>query len=216
MNIDFSRQQMVDQQVRAWEVYDPSVLQVLVDVPREQFVPAAFESMAFADIEIPIGHGEYMMTPTIEGRVLQALELQGTEHVLEVGTGTGFLTACLARLTNKVTSIDIHDDFIKMAGRNLENTGVDNAELLVMDAIEQLPEGRYDAIAMTGSIQTFDPRFVQALSPSGRLFVVVGDPPVMDARVVERTGKTDWQSESLFETNLQPLVHASLPAPFAF
>ena len=207
---------MVDQQVRAWEVYDASVLQVLRDVPRERFVPAGFESMAFADTEIPIGRGEYMMTPTIEGRVLQALELRGSEHVLEVGTGTGFLTACLARLAGKVTSIDIHDEFIKMAVRNLENTGVGNTDLLVMDAMEQLPDGQYDAIAATGSIQTFDPRFVDALVPGGRLFVVVGDPPVMEARIVERTGDGDWRSETIFETELKPLVNSSLPPQFSF
>lgn len=216
MNTDFARHQMVDQQVRAWEVYDASVLQVLVDVPRELFTPAGFEAMAFADIEIPIGRGEHMMTPAMEGRVLQALELRGTDRVLEVGTGTGFLAACIARLAEKVTSIDIHDEFITKAGRNLENTGVSNVELLAMDAMRELPDGPFDAIAVTGSVQAFEPRFVEALKPGGRLFVVVGNAPAMEARIVERIGESDWRSSTIFETDLKPLVHGSLPPQFTF
>ena len=113
MNIDFARQQMIDQQVRAWTVLEPSVLDVLTVTPREQFVPRAYESLAFADTEIPLGHGQSMMTPTVEGRILQALELGQNDSVLEIGTGSGFLTACLASLCNSVTSIDIYEDFIE-------------------------------------------------------------------------------------------------------
>jgi protein-L-isoaspartate(D-aspartate) O-methyltransferase len=216
MNIDFARQQMIDQQVRAWTVLDPAVLDVLSAVPREEFVPQAYESMAFADTEIPLGHGEFMMTPTVEGRVLQALELRENDHVLEIGTGSGFLTACLATLAGAVTSIDIYDDFVRDAGRKLADAGIDNVELRTMDATRELPGDRYDAIAVTGSIASFDPRFVDVLRPGGRLFVVVGSPPVMDARLVRRTGDTDWKSESLFETSLGPLVHGRLPPQFVF
>ena len=216
MNIDFARQQMIDQQVRAWTVLDPAVLDVLSAVPREDFVPAAYESMAFADTEIPLGHGEFMMTPTVEGRVLQALELRADDHVLEIGTGSGFLTACLATLAGAVTSIDIHDDFVRGAAGKLADAGIDNVELSTMDATRELPAGQFDAIAVTGSIETFDPRFIDALRPGGRLFVVVGAPPVMDARLVRRTGDNDWKSESLFETSLGPLVHGRLPPQFEF
>ena len=207
---------MIDQQVRAWTVLDPAVLDVLSAVPREEFVPQAYESMAFADTEIPLGHGEFMMTPTVEGRVLQALELRENDHVLEIGTGSGFLTACLATLAGAVTSIDIYDDFVRDAGRKLADAGIDNVELRTMDATRELPGDRYDAIAVTGSIASFDPRFVDVLRPGGRLFVVVGSPPVMDARLVRRTGDTDWKSESLFETSLGPLVHGRLPPQFVF
>ena len=207
---------MIDQQVRAWTVLDPGVLDVLSAIPREEFVPEAYESMAFADTEIPLGHGEFMMTPTVEGRVLQALELRASDHVLEIGTGSGFLTACLAKLAGGVTSIDIHDDFVRDAGRKLAGAGIDNVELKTMDGTRELPGDGFDAIAVTGSIETFDPRFVDALRPGGRLFVVVGSPPVMDARVVRRTGDNDWQSESLFETSLGPLVHGTLPPQFVF
>lgn len=216
MNIDYAREKMIEQQVRAWDVLDPTVLDVLGKIPREQFVPRAYQLLAFADVEIPIGHGESMMTPTVEGRVLQALNLDGLGRVLEIGTGTGFLTACLARLCDHVTSIDIYEDFLKRAGENLADAGIENIDLQHMDAIERLPDGRFDAIAVTGSVQRFDPRFVEALKDGGDLFIVVGDAPAMDARRVTRTGDSDWTSESLFETDLKPLVHGSLPPQFAF
>lgn len=216
INTEFARQQMVEQQVRAWDVLDASVLQILSDVPRELFVPAGYEALAFADTEIPIGHGESMLTPTIEGRVLQALDIRKTDTVLEIGTGTGFLTACLARLADNVTTIDIYDEFLNTASRNLRDTGIVNVKFAAMDVTQQLPDEQFDAIAITGSIQTFDPRFVSALSPGGRMFVVVGDPPVMDARLVRQVGDNEWSSESLFETELKALVNGSTPTQFSF
>ena len=216
MKTEFARQQMVEQQVRAWDVLHPDILDVLKNVPREQFVPAGYETLAFADTEIPIGHGQSMMTPTLEGKILQALDLSSTDSVLEVGTGSGFLAACLARLSEKVTSIDIHEEFLQSASVNMEDSGISNIELLAMDATKNLPNKKFDAIAVTGSIQTFDPRFVMALKPDGRLFVVVGDGPAMEARMIRRTGDNDWRSESLFETDLAPLVNGSKPAQFSF
>ena len=216
MNIDFARLQMVNQQVRGWNVYDEDVLSTLRELPREQFVPAAYEALAFADIEIAIGHGEHMMTPTVEGRVLQALGLAGNERVLEVGTGSGFLTACLAKLAADVTRIDIYDDFLQKAENSLDACGISNVELLRMNAIEELPQGGFDAIAVTGSLQSFDPRFVEALNPQGKLFVVIGDAPVMEAKLVERIEENNWQTVSLFETTLSPLVDGALPPQFSF
>lgn len=216
MNIDYARQQMVSQQVRGWNVYDEDVLRVLQEMPREAFAPADYRSMAFADMEIPIGHGQHMMTPTIEGRVLQALGLKGSERVLEVGTGSGFLTACLAQLAKHVTSIDIYDDFLESADARLADAKISNVALQHMNAMESLPQGEYDAIAVTGSLQSFDPRFVDALAPHGKLFVVVGDEPAMEAKLVERTEQNDWQTVSLFETSLAPLVNGALPPQFSF
>lgn len=216
MNTQYARLQMVNQQVRGWNVYDEDVLAMLKELPREHFVPAGFESLAFADTAIPLGHGEHMMTPTIEGRLLQALGLDGDEKVLEIGTGSGFMTACLASLAAHVTSIDIHADFIDTASIRLSDAGIENVDLLQMDATQALPEGRFDAIALTGSIQSFDPRFVEALSPHGRLFVVTGDSPIMHAKLIERTDEHDWQTLSLFETDLAPLVHGALPPRFSF
>lgn len=216
MDTDFARQQMVEQQVRAWDVLDPDVLQVLKDIPREQFVPIGYESLAFADIEIPIGHGQSMMTPTIEGRLLQALKPAAGDQVLEVGTGSGFLTACLARLAAHVTSIDIYADLLDTAQANVEDSGLGNVTLLQMDATESLPEGSFDVIAVTGSIEILDPRFIEALAPGGRLFVVVGAGPAMEARLVTRIGDDDWHSDSLFETTLAPLVNGVQPPQFSF
>ena len=217
MKTEFARQQMVEQQVRAWDVLHPDILDVLKKMPREQFVPAGYETLAFADTEIPIGHGQSMMTPTLEGRILQALDLSSTDSVLDVGTGSGFLAACLARLSEKVTSVDIHEGISAIG--SCQHGGLGNKQHRAsgtMDATKELPDEKFDAIAVTGSIQTFDPRFVMALKPDGRLFVVVGDGPAMDARVIKRTGDSDWKSESLFETDLAPLVNGSLPPQFLF
>jgi len=216
MNKDFARRQMIEQQVRAWDVLDGVVLAGLNKVQRELFVPEGFEALAFADTEIPIGHGESMMTPTIEGRVLQALSLVGSERVLEIGTGSGFLTACLAKLSSHVTSIDIYDDFIESAKQRLADCEIDNTDILKMDGTLEIPGGTFDAIAVTGSIQSFDSRLVDALNPGGRLFVVVGDAPAMAAMRVTRTGGDKQQSDTLFETNLSPLVNGALPEQFSF
>lgn len=216
MNIEMAREKMVEQQVRAWDVLEAEVLDVLRKIPREEFVPQEFVSLAFADTEIPIGHGESMMTPTVEGRVLQSLRLDGSEHVLEIGTGTGFLSACLASLGHHVTSVDIHDDFLKRAAANLDDAGFGNVNLKQMDAMQELPPGKFDAIAVTGSLETFDTRFVDALRVGGRLFIVVGDGSAMDARLATRTGESDWDSESLFETCLKPLVNGRRPPQFRF
>ena len=216
MNIDLARRQMIEQQVRAWDVLDPAVLDVLGAVPRERFVPAAYAALAFADTEIPIGHGEAMMTPTVEGRLLQSLGIGDGDRILEIGTGTGFLAACIARLGARVTSIDIHEDFIRQATRNLDAVGIDGVDIVKMDAMQSLPEGPFDAIAVTGSLHAFDARFVEALTIGGQLFVVVGDEPVMEARRVVRTTGTEWISETLFETRLKPLVHAAAPPAFRF
>lgn len=216
MNTNFARRQMVDQQVRAWDVLDATTLAVLRDVPREQFVPSGFESMAFADTEIPIGRGQFMMTPTVEGRLLQALALKSEDRVLEVGTGSGFLTACMAHLAKSVTSIDVFDEFLQAAAMNLEDSGLTDVELIAMDAMQQLPDGEFDAIVVSGSLPKFDLRLAMPLKPGGRMFIVIGDAPVMDARLVRRKGENDWHTESLFETELTPLVNGSLPPQFSF
>ena len=216
MNTDFARQQMIEQQVRAWDVLDVTVLNALKEVPRERFVSEDFAALAFSDSEIPIGHDQMMMTPTIEGRVLQALGLAGGEKVLEIGTGSGFLTAVLATLSSHVTSIDIYDDFLDAAKSRLAENHIENVELLKMDGTKDLPGEGFDAIAVTGSIQSFDTRLVDALNPGGRLFVIVGDAPAMSATRVTRFDEDNWQSDTLFETELAPLVNGALPTQFSF
>lgn len=216
MNTDFARQQMVEQQVRTWDVFDATILNVLSEVPREQFVAAGYEPLAFAETELPIGHGQLMMTPNVEGRLLQALDIQASDAVLEVGTGSGFLTACLATLAKSVSSIDIHDDFLESAAANLADSGIGNFELQIMDATQQIPDGTFDAIAITGSIEVFDSRYLMALKPGGRLFVVVGTAPIMEALLVVRSSDADWRTSKIFETELPALVNGTLPPQFSF
>lgn len=216
MNIEFARQQMVEQQVRAWDVFDSGVLKVLTDTPREQFVSPEFRHLAFAEAEIPIGHGQFMMTPMLEGRTLQALKLLPSERVLEIGTGSGFLSACLARLAEALVSVDIFPDLSEAAAAKLDAVGIGNATLLTMDATKELPDGPFDAIAVTGSLPLFDSRYFEALKPGGRLFVIVGNAPVMDAQIIVRGADDLPQVESLLETNVLPLLNAARPPAFQF
>lgn len=216
MNTEFARRQMVGQQIRTFEVFDARVLDVLSEVPREEFVPAAFRELAFADTKIPLKHGQFMMTPTVEGRLLQVLAPGKDDDVLEIGTGSGFLCACLARLARTVVSVDIFPDFTESAARALKDAGIDNASLATMDATRELPPEKFDAIAVTASCPIFDTRLFDALKPNGRLFVIVGTPPVMDARLVVREPEGGQQVTSVFETNVLPLINAKAPPAFRF
>lgn len=216
MNVEFARQQMVAQQVRAWEVFDSRVLRIMETTPRERFVPAEFAELAFADTEIPLAHGQYMMTPTLEGRLLQALKLLPTDRVLEIGTGSGFLSACLGRLAQSVVSIEIFPDLTETAARKHADVGIDNVSVLTMDAARELPEGTFDAIAVTASLPLFDARFLEPLKPGGRLFVIVGPAPIMDAQIIVRRNDGRPEVTTLFETNVLPMLHAASPPAFQF
>jgi protein-L-isoaspartate(D-aspartate) O-methyltransferase len=215
MNTDFARRQMVRQQVRVWDVFNQDVLNVLGSVARERFVPAGFEDVACADTEIPLSHGQVMLRPTIVGRLLQALALDAGDQVLEIGTGSGFLTACLARMSASVSSIDIHEEFIAAASRNLEIAEIKNATVKCMDAMAELPGGAFDAIAVTGSVPRIDERFVAALKPGGRLFLVVGESPVMSALLITHDGDK-LQQKALFETDIPALENLAEESVFSF
>jgi protein-L-isoaspartate(D-aspartate) O-methyltransferase len=211
-----ARQQMVDQQIRTWEVLDPRVLEVLSAVPREAFVPQAYRELAFADAPIPIGFGQSMLAPLLQGRILQSLAAIESDTVLEVGTGTGYLTAAFGLLAGSVHSIDIRAEFTAAASVNLRTVPQARAELETRDAFNGAPLGEYDVIAVTGSLPVYDTRFEQALRVGGRLFAVVGIAPVMDAILVRRVDSTEWIRESLFETVIDPLVNATAPRGFVF
>ncbi len=205
---------MLGQQIRAWEVLDDRVLRTLEATPRERFVPAAYRDLAFADTEIPIAHEQSMLAPKLEGRLLQALQIGPTDEVLEIGTGSGYISACLARLGRRVTSVDIFPDFIEAARPKLYEHHADNVELVVADALTlSLPE-RFDAIAVTASVPELDEHFIRMLRPNGRLFIVVGRSPVMEACLVTRSANGDWTTESLFETVVAPMINADRPEPF--
>lgn len=206
---------MLGQQIRAWEVLDDRVLRAIADTPRERFVPSDYRDLAFADTEIPIGHGQQMLAPKMEGRILQALQIERVDEVLEIGTGTGYLTACLARLGQQVASVDIVPDFVTSARARLGELELANVEIEAADALAMdVPAGRFDAIAVTGSVPELDVRFIQMLRPGGRLFVVVGRAPAMEARLITRHADGAWTTESLFETVLTPLINAERPEPF--
>jgi len=216
LNVEFARTQMVAQQVRAWSVLDERVLATLDAVHREDFVPERFRDVAFADIAIPLGHGQVMLPPKIDGRILQALELGQDDAVLEVGTGTGFLTACLASLAGSIRSVEIYPDLAALASRNLRAAGVTGVSVETLDAWRREEVGRYDAIVVSGSLPTYDARFERALKAGGRLFIVVGQSPAMQALLVRRAGDSPAARTSLFETDIPPLVNAQQPPRFVF
>ena len=215
-DVESARRQMIEQQVRAWDVLDGRVLDVLSGVPREHFVPEAYREVAFADTAIPLPHGQCMLPPKVDGRLLQALDLGRDDEVLEVGTGSGFLTACLARQARHVRTLEIFPDLSQAAVRALQALSVTNVTAETADATTLEGSGLYDAIALTASLPAYDPRYERALRPGGRLFVVVGTAPVMEARLVTRVGKDQWVSEALFETVIPPMVNAVGPDPFRF
>ncbi|MUV12777.1 protein-L-isoaspartate O-methyltransferase family protein [Noviluteimonas gilva] len=214
MTMDYAkaRELMVEQQVRPWDVLDARVLDALVSIPRDGFVNAEHRGLSYADVQLPLGHGEFMMKPVVEGRVLQSIAVQEGEDVLEIGTGSGFLTACLGRLAREVHSIELHADLADAARARLDAMGLGvNVRIDAADAFAFDTDRRFDAIVVTGAVDTIPARFLQWLRPEGRLFAVRGASPAMEA-VVARNGVNGPRIESLFETDLPYLVGAA-PAP---
>jgi len=215
MDYTKARETMVEQQVRPWDVLDVRVLDVLVRLPREAFVPEAHRALAYADIELPLGHGERMMKPVVEGRALQALALQAGDEVLEIGTGSGFLSACLGMLARDVVSLEQHADFVDLARARLQAQGITNVAVEVADALAWDTDRRFDAICVTGAVAAVPSRFLQWLRPGGRMFVIRGNPPVMDAALL-RHDVNGIRTESLFETDLPYLAGAAPVPAFVF
>ncbi len=217
MNIEQARLNMVENQVRPWEVLDGRVLDVIARVRREHFVAPEHRQLAFADVCLPLGHGEVMMKPVVEGRVLQALELLPTDRVLEIGTGSGFLTACLATLSAQVTSVDIHADFTAAAAQRLQDAGVINADLVTGEAVDAWhPDGLFDALVVTGAVFDIPPRWLTWLKPGARALVVRGQSPVQHATLLTHESAGRYREEILFETDLPYLIHAEPPQLFVF
>jgi len=213
MNFEQARFNMVEQQIRPWDVLDSRVLTVLESVHREDFVPVRYRKLAFADLEIPLAFGQSMMRPKIEGRTLQALSLQEHETVLEVGTGSGFMAACLSRLAQHVISVDCHEDFLSEAKMRLADHGIENVELFHGNVMRGWqPEQAHDVVVVTGSVPHIPEIFRGWVNPGGRLFVITGESPAMQAMLLTRIGVTEWQEASLFETDLARLENSE-PAP---
>lgn len=211
-----AREQMVQQQVRAWDVLDPGVLDVLAQIPRERFVPDSHVSLAFADIAIPLPLGQHMLPPKVVGRILESLALTGRERVLEVGTGSGYLTACLGRLAAQVQSLEIRKLLADSARVRLADLRTAPIEIRNVDAFAaNALQGEWDAIVLTGSLPRYDARFERLLAPGGRLFVVVGTSPVMTAKLVTRHA-SGIGTQNLFETEIDALDHAPAAVRFEF
>jgi protein-L-isoaspartate(D-aspartate) O-methyltransferase len=216
MNFEAAREQMVEQQVHTWDVFDDRVLVAMRSVPREHFTPPAYREVAFADAPIPLPHGQWMLPAKMHGRILQSLQIQPADVVLEVGTGSGYLAACLGRLAARVQSLELFDELAQLARQSLLRAAINNVAVDNTDGMRLEQEGGYDAIAVTGSLPLYDERFQRALRKGGRLFVVVGQAPIMEAWLVTRVGEREWHRESVLETCIDPLVNAPRPSPFVF
>jgi len=213
MNFDQARFFMVEQQIRPWDVLDPKILDQFVDIPRHEFVAESQQTLAYADIELPIGHNETMMAPKIEARILQAVDIDENETVLEVGTGSGFLTAIMANQAESVTTVEIHADLQEQAKSRLTNFS--NIEFHVGDASHNWNDTRnYDVIVLTGSVAEIPQAYKDKLNLGGRLALVVGQSPAMTAQVLTRISETEWETETLFETDLKALTNAEAKPTF--
>jgi len=217
MNFDQARFNMVEQQIRPWEVLDNRVLSLLETIHREDFVPVRYRKLAFADIAVPLECGQVMMRPKIEARMLQALELADDETALEIGTGSGFVTACLAALAKRVVSVEIFAELQAEAAEKLKDKHISNVELFEGDVMKGWqPEQAHDVVVVTGSIPEVSEQFKGWVNPGGRMFVITGKSPAMEARLLRRLDVTNWSEESLFETDLPRLVNSEPPPAFEF
>ncbi len=221
MNIEQARFNMIEQQIRTWEVLDQAVLTLLSQVKREDFVPAAYRGIAFTDMEIPLGHGQAMLSPKMEARILQEVAPKASDSVLELGTGAGYQTALLASRSAKVLSIEIFDDLSKTAAANLARAGFTNVVLKVGDAALSPDkfsgaDEKFDVIVITGSTPVLPTAYLDRLQVNGRLFAVIGDAPVMKATLFTRQTATTVSHIDLFETVVTPLINAPQPSRFDF
>lgn len=217
MNTEQARFNMIEQQIRTWDVLDPRVLHALHDVPREDFVPERYRGLAFVDMNIRLHHGQTMMQPKVEARLLQELAPTPSDHVLEIGTGSGYMTALLASLAGRVESVDIFPDFIESAREKLAAHDFNNVILVEGDAARGWSgTPPYDAIILTGSLPILPPAYEEILAPAGRLIAVVGQDPIMEALLVVRQPDGTLSRTSLFDTSIPPLLNAELPDAFEF
>ena len=215
--IPYAREQMVSNQLRTWDVLDDAILDAVRSLPRERFVPDGWRDVAYADIEIPLAHGQHMLAPKVVGRILQAVAVRPGERVLEIGTGSGYVTACLGRLGAQVQSLEIHEDLALAARRNLDAVGLAGPRVVHADGFAAAgAHETFDVVVLTGSLPLYDARFESLLKPGGRLFVIVGEAPVMEARLVRLDSQGQRRSFSLFETLCDPMVNAARVEHFEF
>ncbi|MBL4712920.1 MAG: protein-L-isoaspartate O-methyltransferase [Gammaproteobacteria bacterium] len=220
MDFEKARFNMVEQQIRPWNVLNPRVLDVISEVPREIFAPEQYKNLAYVDTRIPLGSFENtpctMANPIIEGRILQEMDIQPDDLILEIGTGSGYLTACLAKLGRHVDSVDINNDLTTAAQKHLQTLNINNVNLATGDASKTWQQKRnYDVIVISAAMKTIPDSYKNLLKTNGRLFIVAGDAPVMTAYRVTRTDQKNWDTEELFETCIEPMIQTVEPA-FSF
>ena len=221
MNIEKARFLMIEQQIRPWDVLDQDVLDLLVVVKREAFVPLAYRALAFADSEIPLPHGENMMTPKLEARILQELAIKKHENVLEIGSGSGYLAALLAYKARHVTTVEINPELKALAQKNLADYGVSNVDVLEGDGAQgyagtNQPNAPYDVVVVSGSLPVVPDGLLAQIKVGGRMFVIVGNAPAMTAQIITRISDISYDTVNLFETSLKPLRNALVPSQFKF
>jgi protein-L-isoaspartate(D-aspartate) O-methyltransferase len=217
MDFALARRNMVENQIRTWEVIDPRVLELVSRMPREDFVPEPHRTLAYADMMLPLGRGQVMMPPKMEARILQELEIDPKDKILEVGTGSGFMTALLASLGGHVHSVEIIPEFKLRAQEKLAAHGIKNVTLEVGDAARGWARhAPYDVICITGSLPVLPEEFLRELAPGGRLFAILGRSPVMEAKLIRRLDEVSLSELSLFDTDLPPLINAPEPSKFVF
>ena len=215
LNFEQARFNMIEQQLRPWNIFDQGVLDQIQQLPRDEFVPAQYKTQAYTDINVPLGHGECMMPPKLEARMLQALKVQAQDAVLEVGTGSAYVTALLASMARHVYSVDIHQDFINQAQDKLARHHITNVTLECGDAARGWDQHKpYDVIAITGAMPVLPESFQKTLNVGGRLFAIVGDAPAREAVLITRVSDNEWSREVLFETDLPNLQNAPEPERF--
>ncbi len=214
MNLEQARFFMVEQQIRPWDVLDPKILDLFMDTPRHEFVAESQKELAYTDIELPIGENQFMMAPKIEGKLLQALDISDEESVLEIGTGSGYLTALISKLAKDVTTIELNETLSNTAQSRLNDFS--NIDFQIGDAAQDWDDGKtYDAIVLTGSVPEVPTAYMEKLNLGGRLAVISGSAPAMTAEVITRISEQEWDTESLFETELTPLTNTKASNRFS-
>jgi len=217
MNFELARSNMIEQQIKPWDVPNQAVLDIISEIHREDFMPDEYKRLALADIRIPLGHGQVTMTPKVEARLLQALVVRPEDEILEIGTGSAYMTALLAKSGHHVLSIEIHSEFIEQAGPKLQRHNIHNVTLECGDAIHGWQQSApYDVIVLTGSVPFLEECIQQQLKIGGRMFAITGSSPIMEARLIKRISENDWHNEILFETDLPELEGATQIEQFTF
>jgi protein-L-isoaspartate(D-aspartate) O-methyltransferase len=217
MNIEQARFNMIEQQIRPWNVLDQDVLDLLHVVKREQFVPAAYQNLAFADVEIPLPGGEAMLAPKFEARIMQEVGVKNHETVLEIGTGSGYMAALLAHRAAKVTTVEINPETAELAKKNLANAGVHNVTVEVGNGAQGWEKGApYDVIVISGALEVLPEAILKQVKVGGRVAAIVGQAPVMEASIITRTGENAYSTVKVFETNVRYLTGAPAPSHFQF